>query len=365
MKSKGFIFKSMLLALVSLTVVSCSDDDDDYDYFGDVSNINGAYILNSGSQGSNNASLSFYDTDSTKLSTDVFGNQNGINLGDTGQDMLIYGGKIYIAMSDSRVIYVTDRNVKLQNSITSSREGELQKPRNFAKEGKYVYVTYYDGYVARIDTTDATKIDAMVQVGINPEKMAISNNKIYVANSGGMSYPNYDNTVSVIDINSFSVVKTVEDLVINPTEIVADNKGNVFVVSMGNYNDIPNTLQRINSDYTVDSVGTATKIALSKDLKKLYCIYAQWGVSEIEYKTYDIAAEVFESSPFVSSTVADKFTYSPFSLSINPKSGYAYIGTSDYKAEGKMYVVDPTIGELVKSFSTGGINPMGAYFIVK
>lgn len=362
MKVKNFILKAMLFASVAAIGFSCSDDNDNYDYYGDVSNTNGAYILNEGGMGHNNATLSYYNIDSATVSNNVFQAQNnGLNLGDTGNDMLIYGSKMYIVMTGSKCIYVTDRNAKRESTIISTKNSATQQPRYLTASGKYVYVTYSDGYVARIDTTNTSEIKDEVQVGSYPEELTVSNGKIYVANSGYGS----GSTVSVIDIPSFTVTKTI-NVVLNPTKVTADGNGNVFLISMGDYGTtISNTLQRINSDYSVDSLANATYMSLSKDSKSLYCIYAQWGVTNITYKTYNISAKEFEASPFVSSTVAAGFSADPYSINVNPKNGYVYIGVSDYISEGKMYIINPSTGSLVSSFFTGGISPHGAYFLVK
>ena len=85
---------------------------------------------------------------------------------------------------------------------------------------KYAYVSSYAGpvkidpnarlgYVARVDTTTLTVKDTCV-VGYQPEEMVIVGNKLYVANSGGYRVPNYDRTVSVIDLNTFKVIKTID-----------------------------------------------------------------------------------------------------------------------------------------------------------
>lgn len=62
------------------------------------------------------------------------------------------------------------------------------------------------GYVAEIDTT-TLQVTRTVNVGYQPEELAIANNKVYVANSGGYMFPNYDRTVSVIDLETFKEVK--------------------------------------------------------------------------------------------------------------------------------------------------------------
>ena len=127
------------------------------------------------------------------------------------------------------------------------------------------------------------EVEAKVKVGRNPEQLAVSSNKLFVSNSGGMDYSTevgYDKTVSVVDLSTFTEIKKL-DVVLNPTRIQADEQGNVYVVSMGNYADIPNTVQKINTEtYEVTSLTNcpnATEMAYEDG--KLFLFYAQWGMS--------------------------------------------------------------------------------------
>ena len=201
------------------------------------------YFLNSGNMGNNNATLTMYDPETGESDPDYFMTQNGRGLGDTAQDIIVYGEKMYIAVYGESTIEVTDLRAKSIKQIRT--EGQ---PRYMVADGGKVYVTYYNGYVARLDTA-SLEVEATVPVGRNPEQLAIANNKIYVANSGGMDASTsvgYDKTVSVIDIPSFAETKKL-DVVLNPGRVQVDDQGYVYVVSIGNYGDIPNTLQRIDS----------------------------------------------------------------------------------------------------------------------
>lgn len=322
----------------------------------------GVYILNSGRFGYNNASLSFYDVNTEKVTSNYFRSKNGRQLGDAGQDMVVYGSKTYIAVYNSNVIEVIDKDgISLASIQPKNTAGQPQSPRYFTKADGYVYVTLYDGHVAKIDTTSLT-ISGQIAVGRNPEQITVSNNKLFVANSGGMGYndPNlgYDKTVSVIDIATFSVVETVE-VVLNPTEITTDAQGNVYVISMGDYGAIPNTMQRIDPiNYAVTTLGNATKMAAAGD--KIYTYYSQYDASWnqiITFHIYDTAAGTMGNSFITDGTEVDK----PYCLSVDPITGDIYVGTSDYRNNGDMYVFSAA-GKLKKRFEVG-LNPMGAYFL--
>src|SRR5690606_37225025 len=67
------------------------------------------------------------------------------------------------------------------------------------------------------------------------------NDKIYVANSGGYSPPNYESTISVIDISTFQESKRIE-VGINLHRLKIDSEGDLYVTSRGDYYETPSKL---------------------------------------------------------------------------------------------------------------------------
>ena len=67
-----------------------------------------AYVINEGTWGSNNASLSRVDLATGAISNGVFAAANGRGLGDVAQDVVLYGGKAYVAVSFSNTIEVVN-----------------------------------------------------------------------------------------------------------------------------------------------------------------------------------------------------------------------------------------------------------------
>ncbi|MDR1810084.1 MAG: hypothetical protein LBR34_06760 [Prevotella sp.] len=234
----------------------------------------GMFILNSGNQGNSNSNLAFYDFESGDVARNVYADQNGEGLGDTGQDLLVYGSKVYVAVSGSGLIRVLDKSGKKISTIRSDKEGIPQSPRSLTSLDGKVYVTYFDGYLAKIDTASLT-VEAQVQVGRYPEYVRAANNKLYVANSGGLDFPNYGKTVSVIDPATFTKIKDIE-VALNPDKLAVDGDGNVFVISNGNYGDVPSALQKINTrtDEMKDLNMTATYMAIHGT--KMYIIDSQF-----------------------------------------------------------------------------------------
>ncbi|MBP5677765.1 MAG: hypothetical protein J6W88_04640 [Bacteroidales bacterium] len=74
-----------------------------------------AYVLNEGSWGGNNASLSRVELATGNITNGVFAAANSRGLGDVAQDIIVYGTKAYIAVSFSNtveVVSVSDNKAK-------------------------------------------------------------------------------------------------------------------------------------------------------------------------------------------------------------------------------------------------------------
>jgi hypothetical protein len=345
---------------------SACNDDDDEDTPPDVEERTvGAYILNSGNMGDNNATLDFYNPDTKALQKKVYSSANsGQGLGDVAQSLLIYGSKIYIAVGGSNSITITDLSGKLLNRIVPT-DGQIPRnPRYFAAYNGKIYATLFDGNVARIDTTKL-EIEQLVKVGDNPEKIVVANGKLYVANSGGMNFPVYGNTLSVIDINSFTVSKALP-VVINPQYLEVDSKGDIYLISTGNYGDVSPTLQRIDSktDVTtkIEGIPPASLMSMGAN-DKLYIVSSQydenWNLTA-EYYVYDAATETWAGKFITDGTSVE----SPYSISADPVTGNVYIGTSDYVSTGDVYVFS-SAGKSIDKLAVSGINPIDVRFLTK
>ena len=78
-------------------------------------------------------------------------------------------------------------------------------------------------------------------VGYQPDELTVLGEYLYVANSGGYRAPDYDNTVSVIELERFKQVQKIP-VGINLHRIRADKYGKLWVTSRGDYNTIHSNL---------------------------------------------------------------------------------------------------------------------------
>ncbi|GEM_PF-102323 len=322
----------------------------------------GLYILNGGDWNANNASLSFYDFTTGEVTTDLFKKANGSGLGDSAEQILIYGSKMYVTVTTSNRLVVVDcLTGKLIKSFEpKTGTNEPVNPRCMVAHDGKVYVSYYYAHsIVALDTTSLT-LGQELPVGRYPEQLAVANGKIYVANSGGPDSPDYGNTVSVVDPTKFEIEKNIEVL-INPTEIIADSKGDLYVISMGNYGDVQNTLQRIDSETDeVTVMGNGTTMAYAKD--HLYVIYGQWEDPNVKFIKYDTNTEEIVSNNFATGgTYTGKST---LRVAVDPLTEKIYLSDSPYGNTATLLIFGSD-GKLEKEVDTGGSGVKSMAFLVK
>ena len=327
--------------------------------------IAGMFLLNEGNMGSNKATLDYYNYNTGVYHKNIFATVNPLvsrELGDVGNDIQIYGGKLYAVINCSHYIEVMDvRTAKHIAAIT------IPNCRYIVFNKGYAYISSYAGpvlinpnarlgYVARMDTT-TFKIDTLV-VGYQPEEMVISGDNLYVANSGGYRVPDYDRTVSVIDLNKFKVTTTI-DVAINLHRMEADEYGNIYVSSRGDYYTVPSSIYVINS-----STNTVTKnlhipcseMTLCGD--SLYVYSTGWSYvtnkNTISYTVYNIKAQVKMPDSFIKDGT-EKNIVIPYGIAVNPITRDIFVtDAKDYVTPGTLYCFSKE-GKKKWSVTTGDI----------
>ena len=238
---KYLLFLGVAMCCTS-SFIACSDNDDDpIDTVGNeptpsdstqtptdstvVAAVTQAvYIVNAGNQwtGIDGSLTAFNPATSIAADGDAFATANGRSLGNTPNDGLVYGSKLYIVSDGESRIEVV--NAGTLQSIAAISTVEMLggtagiSPRHIIAHNGLVYVSTYGSTVAAIDTADFS-LKARYDVGSYPEGMAIVGNTLYVANS---DYGQAQNaSLSAIDLSTGSVAEIQDDLVKNPSALVA------------------------------------------------------------------------------------------------------------------------------------------------
>ena len=252
-------FSSFVLTAAVILTGSCMNSKPPVGVLPEPGELGRLYILNEGVMGMGNSSIDFYDFADGTYVTDAFPAANPdvtLGLGDTGNDLAVYGGKLWAVMNGSDLVEVMDAS-----TMEHIRAIDVPACRDIAFSGRYAYVTSWAGNVSddgdrtgmvyRIDI-NSLSIAGTVEVGYQPEDIAVLDGKIYVANSGGMT-DGYDNRLSIIDEESFSLERTVE-IAANICDIAPDAYGRLWISSPGDYYSVHSEI------YVYDTVsGTVLK----------------------------------------------------------------------------------------------------------
>lgn len=346
-----------LIFAMSLFIVSCRNEEVLVDIETHVvttpeyTEIDGFYLLNEGNMGNNKSTLDYFDYKEGTYYKNIYAERNPTvvkELGDVGNDLLIYGEKMYAVINCSHKVEVMNAN-----DATRITKIDIPNCRYIVGNEGYVYVSSYVGPV-QIDPTAPKgavfKVDTLsmqvvgnVEVGYQPEEMTIVGNRLYVVNSGGYMPPNYDNTISVIDLDKFTLCDVIQlDKTANFHRLDHDSMGRLWLSSRGNYfGDMNSNL------YVVDPKGKQIikdmGIPVSDmwvDGNYAYIISAEWsyvtGKNTVSYAKIDMQSMEIPDRNIIKDG-SDANIKIPYGIAVNP------ITKDFYVTDAKSYVVSGTL----------------------
>lgn len=319
------------------------------------------YILSEGLFNMNNSTLSSYNLKTGELTNDLFLKANKRGLGDTANDLGLYGSKLYVVVNVSSQIEVLDAKTgkSLAQIPMFGTNGVAREPRFIEFYKGKAYVCSFDGTVAKIDTT-SLQIESLVQCGKNPDGICVANNKLYVSNSGGLSFPNFENTVSVINLSTFTEVKKII-VGMNPGRLHADNQGDVYVVSRGNNGENPYVFQRINTvtDDLAQSFIDIQALNFNIHNDTAYIYNYDFNKQSSWVKVFDCKTEKLISENFITDGTEPD---TPYGIDINPVNGDVYLTDSkSYTVLGDVLCFNKQ-GKLKFKLKQIGLNPNKVVF---
>lgn len=321
--------------------------------------IAGFFLLNEGDIGQDNSSLDYYDYTAgiyyKSIHQKLFSSEDE-NLGEGGNDLQCYGSRLYVVLSGLGRVMVIDL-------VARQFIGQIQIPncRYIVFQDGYAYVSSYAastyngddytrGYVAKIDL-ESLRIVATCEVGYQPEEMVITNGKLYVANSGIYQMPDYEHTVSVIDLASFEEIMKI-DVAPNLHRMELDAYGKIWVSSRGDYYDIQPVVFVIDTqtDYVVQDFNLlpCSDITLCGD--SLYVLNNSWNAftqkNTVSFAIVDVSTRQIVSRQLIKDGTDDFYIQNPHGIAVNPQTHefcIADAGSGDapgnlyyYSAEGRL-----------------------------
>jgi lipoprotein len=358
-----FYFACLILAVAS----SCREDfyiipsqNQDTGVAPTRGDIVGMYVLNEGNMGSNKASIDYLDLDEKKPTVhyhrNIYSERNPNvvkELGDVGNDIKIYGSKLWIVVNVSNKVEVaTADSCKRITQINIPNCRYLAFKDGFAYVSSYVGPVKLDkdaplGMVYKVDTVDFKKKDSVV-VGYQPEELCIVDNKLYVANSGGYRMPNYDNTLSEIDLTTFKEIRKIK-VGLNLHHCQVDHYGQIWVTSRGNYNDVPSRIYWLYKGHNqlyevIDSIDTPVS-GLSIVGDSLYYYGSAWNsataTNTISYGLINVRThQTIETNLFSAPQIKD--ITMPYGIMVNPTERDFYLmDAKNYVSSGSLLHFKP------------------------
>lgn len=338
----------------------------------------GMYLLNEANMGSNKSSIDYVDFRNAYYVRNIYAERNPEvvkELGDVGNDIQIYGNKLYAVINCSHKVEVMDVR-------TCKRIGQVDIPNcryiRFAK-GK-AYVSAYVGPVAidpnaqlgavyEVDTASLA-VTRKVTVGYQPDELEVLGEYLYVANSGGYRAPDYDSTVSVVEIYGMKQIQKIP-VGINLHRIRKDRYGKLWVTSRGDYNTIPSRL------YVLDRKDKNSKEMVVKDTldipcsemyiqgDSLYFYSVEWNKqterNTVTYGIIDVRTGQLVTDHFIMDGTEQDIVI-PYGICVHPTTGDIYVtDAKNYVSSGVLHCYDRH-GKKKWSVRTGDIPAHMAFY---
>ena len=293
-------------------------------------------VLNEGTWGGNNASLTWLDVAKGELVEGWFAARNGRGLGDVAQDLVVYGSKAYLTVWGSNSLEVIDTASGISRRVDLGNRG----PRHIAADGGKLYITCYKPHsVIRIDTASLAVEATCTLGGFNPEGIAVLGDKLLVASSNisdEQGNYSYDNHVYVIGTASFTLIDSVE-VGCNPQKILAIDEHTAVVNYWGNYASRPAGAALIDDALTVTPLQQElTNMTVAGG--SVYGYYTQWAA---DYSSKTTAFVKIAPTGTVT-PILGGVQLNAYSIGVHPVSGNIYIADDgDYTANGDLYSYTP------------------------
>lgn len=397
-----------LLAAATITaasVTSCLENDDNSGNSDSTATgyITSAYLVNAGSWGTIDGTLSkitgTYTTSSSTSSTTAaslnFTASTIGSVGDTGNDILIYGNKMYVVVTGENAVRVYDKNSLslLQSIDTQSLMGGTAgcQPRHIAAANNLIYVSTYGveagtaytadskGYVAAIDTVNFA-LQTKYEVGPYPEDLvaasvgsSTTNYYVFVTNSdygqgnGSISTITINNGTGTVSTSTFSGIK-------NPVQIEVGGSY-LWIQDMATYDS---NYAKVTDDaiwaWGGSTSSTPTKVIEGAAMMAPLTLTTYGGSSDARIyfvkDPYGTPSYGYYSVLSGSTTSLDLSGIAqPCAIGADPYTGYIYVASlaakGDYNSSGYVNIYKYSDGSLIKSQLGAGINPTAFAFDFK
>ncbi|MFW6019937.1 MAG: YncE family protein [Bacteroidales bacterium] len=233
-KLKHYTYKILVLFLIVSLTGSCEDDEfgEEHDDNNTYTHKEGLFIINEGNYSSGNGSLSFYNPANKTLSNEVFYSANERPLGDIPFEIEFLNNHAIISVNNAGKIEVVD----LTDFASVKTITGLSSPRHIqpAASGK-IFISDLESSNMHIINSNNYEYDSSLDAGKSTGAMVYNKDLIFACNWSEFYVNEPNNTITVIDPVSESIIKTIP-VAKEPNSIVTDKNDMLWVLSSGGYN---------------------------------------------------------------------------------------------------------------------------------
>lgn len=303
------------------------------------------YVLNQGAFLQGNASITAYDPATGETRQNVFQAVNDREIGDIAEYSALINGKLYILVSNSDKIEIVNPETFVAETTIFVDDFGGGSP-NWIEQ-----VSETKAYISNLTTNTVSILDlksdeitGAVEVGPNPEGIAVANGKAYIA----LTEFGEGREIAIVDIATDALIETLE-VHDNPRYPFVSSDGLVWVLSTGNFGfgDLPESFGQLRAvdpetDTVVETIelgGKPGKLQYDAAASQVYVLNN--GIQQVELST----GEVFED--FFSETA-----YFSLGLWQGDDAGFYAGFAPDFSSAGRVDILNAA-ADIMETFTTG------------
>lgn len=302
----------------------------------------GVFIINEGTFGWGNSTISYYNLTTSEVITDIFKQANNRPLGDVCQSITYYDNKYYIVVNNSNKIeIVNSHDFKSISSIHNLKSPRYMLMINSTK----AYISdIYDNKISVLNLSNNTVTKYISCIG-SSEEMLLYQKNAFVTNTR-------TNYIYVINTETDIITDSIQ-VGTSPFSIKIDKNNKLWVLCSGTTNtnnNINGSLYKINPlnlqieqhfDFS-NYINVWNRLKTNKAMDTLY--YIDNSVYQMNINSFNLP-----QTPII-----PKGNCNFYGLEIEPDNGNIFVSDAiDYVQNGKIYIYNHINGNLIKSFNAG------------
>jgi YVTN family beta-propeller protein len=344
------LFKPFAISIIAISITSCSTSTPEAPR-GEFAT--GVIVVNEGNFSESNGSISHFNESDNTITQDIFDQANEVSSGGIIQSVYFYEDLAFIIdQAGNRIEVVEAETFKsiaiIDDGLTTPRYMVVANGKGYVSNWGNFDANYNlpDSYVAVIDLNSFT-VSKSIETGNGSEGLFIFGGNVYVANS-------YSNTIQEIDSSNDTVAGSIS-VPTGPTTFAEDKNGMTWVLSSSFFSG--SSLSQINlateqvlTSFPVSESAKSLNINGAGD--QIYYLSTPFGTDAI-VKTVPISAT--EDVPNALITAPNLY-----GMGVDPVTNIIYLGNHN-GFQGNGTIIRYEDENLMDSYATG-IAPNGFVF---